>query len=96
MEHWIWPLIFFISLIVHVFLIHPLPGSGEGGLSWKKASRECGGPLGGMLKQHLSDKISTFANQEKAPSYMLAKKVLEINPNHGVMKVLLQRVKDLE
>lgn len=27
---------------------------------------------------------------------MLAKKVLEINPNHGVMKVLLQRVKDLE
>lgn len=40
------------------------------------------------------NKAQAFANQEKAPSYMLAKKVLEINPHHGVMKVLLQRIKD--
>jgi heat shock protein beta len=39
------------------------------------------------------NKAQAFANQEKAPSYMLAKKALEINPNHGVMKVLLERVK---
>ena len=42
------------------------------------------------------NKAQAFANQEKAPSYMLAKKVLEINPHHSVMKVLLQRVKDLK
>lgn len=40
------------------------------------------------------NKAQAFANQEKAPGYMLAKKVLEINPNHGVMKVLLEQVKD--
>jgi HSP90 family molecular chaperone len=39
------------------------------------------------------NKAQAFANQEKAPSYMLAKKALEINPHHGVMKVLLERVK---
>lgn len=39
------------------------------------------------------NKAQAFANQEKAPSYMLAKKALEINPHHGVMKVLLDRVK---
>lgn len=39
------------------------------------------------------NKAQAFANQEKAPSYMLAKKTLEINPHHGVMKVLLERVK---
>ena len=37
------------------------------------------------------NKAQAFANQEKAPSYMLAKKALEINP--GVMKVLLERIK---
>jgi len=39
------------------------------------------------------NKAQAFANQEKAPSYMLAKKALEINPHHGVMKVLLERIK---
>ena len=40
------------------------------------------------------NKAQAFTNQEKAPSYMLAKKTLEINPHHPVMKELLQRVKD--
>jgi HSP90 family molecular chaperone len=40
------------------------------------------------------NKAQAFANQEKAPSYMLAKKALEINPHHGVMKVLLERIKE--
>jgi len=40
------------------------------------------------------NKAQAFANQEKAPSYMLAKKTLEINPNHPVMKAMLQRLKD--
>lgn len=40
------------------------------------------------------NKAQAFANQEKAPSYMLAKKALEINPHHGVMKILLERVKN--
>lgn len=39
------------------------------------------------------NKAQAFANQEKAPSYMLAKKTLEINPNHPVMKALLERLK---
>lgn len=40
------------------------------------------------------NKAQAFTNQEKAPSYMLAKKTLELNPHHPVMKELLQRVKD--
>lgn len=40
------------------------------------------------------NKAQAFANQEKAPSYMLAKKSLEINPNHPVMKAMLQKLKD--
>lgn len=35
-----------------------------------------------------------MANQEKAPSYMLAKKNLELNPSHPVMKTLLELVKE--
>merc|ERR1712228_1146094 len=35
-----------------------------------------------------------FANQEKAPSYMLAKKTLELNPHHSVMKLLLEELKE--
>jgi len=35
------------------------------------------------------NRAQAFANQEKASSYMLAKKILEINPNHPVMKDLL-------
>merc|ERR1712127_1029334 len=37
-----------------------------------------------------------MANQEKAPSYMLAKKNLEINPAHPTMKTLLELVKENE
>jgi len=40
------------------------------------------------------NKAQAFANQEKAPSYMMAKKTLDINPHHPVMKVLLEQVKD--
>jgi HSP90 family molecular chaperone len=32
-------------------------------------------------------------NQEKTPSYIMTKKTLELNPNHPVMKLLLQTVK---
>ena len=39
------------------------------------------------------NKAQAFANQEKAPSYMLAKKTLEINPHHPVMKALLEEIK---
>ena len=42
------------------------------------------------------NKAQAFANQEKAPSYMLAKKTLELNPHHSVMKVLLQELKESE
>jgi HSP90 family molecular chaperone len=35
------------------------------------------------------NRAQAFANQEKAASYMLAKKHFEINPNHPVMKELL-------
>jgi HSP90 family molecular chaperone len=41
------------------------------------------------------NRAQAFANQEKASSYMLAKKILEINPSHPVMKELLQRIKNL-
>lgn len=40
------------------------------------------------------NKAQAFANQEKAPSYMLAKKTLEINPNHPLMKAMLERLKE--
>jgi heat shock protein beta len=39
------------------------------------------------------NRAQAFANQEKAASYMLAKKTLELNPHHPVIKELLQRVK---
>lgn len=39
------------------------------------------------------NRAQAFANQEKAASYMLAKKHFEINPNHPVMKELLDWVK---
>lgn len=40
------------------------------------------------------NKAQAFTNQEKAPSYMLAKKTLELNPNHPVMKQLLNELKE--
>lgn len=40
------------------------------------------------------NKAQAFANQEKAPSYMMAKKTLDVNPHHPVMKVLLELVKE--
>ena len=42
------------------------------------------------------NRAQTFTNQEKAPSYMLAKKTLELNPHHPVMKLLLEKVKESE
>jgi heat shock protein beta len=40
------------------------------------------------------NKNQALANQEKAPSYMLAKKNLELNPSHPVMKHLLEQLKE--
>jgi len=40
------------------------------------------------------NKAQAFTNQEKTPSYMLAKKTLELNPSHPVMKKMLNEVKD--
>ena len=40
------------------------------------------------------NKAQAFSNQEKAPSYMLAKKTLELNPSHPVMKKLLSELKE--
>lgn len=40
------------------------------------------------------NRAQAFANQEKASSYMLAKKHFEINPSHPVMKELLERLKE--
>ena len=40
------------------------------------------------------NKAQAFSNQEKAPSYMLAKKTLELNPSHPVMKKLLNELKE--
>ena len=42
------------------------------------------------------NRAQAFANQEKAASYMLAKKTLELNPHHPVIKEMLQRVKNSE
>lgn len=39
------------------------------------------------------NRAQAFANQEKAASHMLAKKTLELNPHHPVIKELLSRVK---
>ena len=39
------------------------------------------------------NRAQAFANQEKASSYMLAKKTLELNPHHPVIKELLNKVK---
>lgn len=40
------------------------------------------------------NKAQAFTNQEKTPSYMLAKKTLELNPNHPVMKTMLNEIKE--
>jgi len=40
------------------------------------------------------NRAQAFQNQEKTQSYMMAKKTLELNPNHSVMKEMLSRVKD--
>lgn len=40
------------------------------------------------------NKAQAFQNNEKAPSYMLAKKQLEINPSHPVMKKMLDALKE--
>jgi len=42
------------------------------------------------------NKAQAFQNNEKAPGYMMAKKSLEINPSHPVMKKMLDRVKESE
>jgi hypothetical protein len=39
------------------------------------------------------NRAQAFANQEKAASYMLAKKTFELNPHHPVIKELLSKVK---
>ena len=40
------------------------------------------------------NRAQAFTNQEKAPSYMLAKKTLELNPHHPVMKRMLDELKE--
>lgn len=40
------------------------------------------------------NRAQAFANQEKASGYMLAKKTLELNPHHPVIKELLSKVKE--
>lgn len=40
------------------------------------------------------NRAQAFANQEKAASYMLAKKHFELNPGHPVMKEMLSKVKE--
>ena len=40
------------------------------------------------------NRAQAFQNQEKAASYMLAKKTLELNPHHSVMKEMLNKVKE--
>lgn len=39
-------------------------------------------------------KAQAFNNNEKTPAYMLAKKTLELNPNHPIMKALLNELKE--
>ena len=38
------------------------------------------------------NRAQAFTNQEKAPSYMLAKKTLELNPHHPVMRAMLDQL----
>ena len=40
------------------------------------------------------NRAQAFQNQDKTASYMLAKKTLELNPHHSVMKEMLSKVKD--
>ena len=40
------------------------------------------------------NKAQAFANQDKASSYMLAKKTLEINPHHPVIKKMLTNIRE--
>lgn len=40
------------------------------------------------------NRAQAFANSDKTPSYMLAKKTLELNPSHPVMKSLLNELKE--
>ena len=42
------------------------------------------------------NRAQAFANQEKAANYMLAKKTLELNPHHPVIKEMLSKVKASE
>jgi heat shock protein beta len=39
------------------------------------------------------NRAQAFANQDKAANYMLAKKTLELNPHHPVIKEMLSKVK---
>lgn len=40
------------------------------------------------------NRAQAFQNQDKAASYMLAKKTLELNPHHSTMKSMLEKVKE--
>ena len=40
------------------------------------------------------NKAQAFSNSDKTPSYMLAKKTLELNPAHPVMKKMLNELKE--
>lgn len=40
------------------------------------------------------NRAQALQNQDKAASYMLAKKTLELNPHHPVMKEMLKKIKD--
>jgi heat shock protein beta len=40
------------------------------------------------------NRAQALQNQDKSQNYMMAKKTLELNPHHSVMKELLQKVKD--
>jgi len=40
------------------------------------------------------NRAQALQNQDKSQNYMMAKKTLELNPHHSVMKEMLQKVKD--
>lgn len=40
------------------------------------------------------NRAQAFNRNENTPGYMLAKKTLELNPHHPVIKVLLERIKE--
>mmetsp|Transcript_9725 Transcript_9725/g.9432 ORF Transcript_9725/g.9432 Transcript_9725/m.9432 type:complete len:140 (-) Transcript_9725:39-458(-) len=42
------------------------------------------------------NRAQAFANQEKASNYMLAKKTIELNPHHPVIKEMLSKVKNID